>query len=99
MWTYHLVGDGRTRRCTGLIPKIGALAILTTVRAQMKLDRMSREVPLEAPWTAKRAAEWDSQTGGRVHCTETETSTTSHGAMDGAVRAGERAARRGPGAR
>ena len=30
----------------------GPLAILTTVRAQMKLDRMSREVPLEASATA-----------------------------------------------
>jgi monoamine oxidase len=60
--SHLLVGDGRTRRYTGLIPKIGPLAILTTVRAQMKIDRLSRELPLEAPWTAKRAAEWDSQT-------------------------------------
>jgi monoamine oxidase len=30
---------------------------------------------------------------GRVHWAGTETSTTSHGAMDGAVRSGERAAR------
>ncbi len=29
---------------------------------------------------------------GRVHWAGTETSTTSHGAMDGAVRSGERAA-------
>ncbi|MBA2327148.1 MAG: FAD-dependent oxidoreductase [Actinobacteria bacterium] len=29
---------------------------------------------------------------GRVHWARTETSTTSHGAIDGAVRSGERAA-------
>ena len=56
-----LIGDGRTRRYTGLIPKIGPLAVLTLVRAQWKLDRMARQVPLDAPWTARRAAEWDAR--------------------------------------
>ena len=27
--------------------------------AQLKIDRMAKQVPLDAPWTAKRAAEWD----------------------------------------
>ena len=36
---------------------------------------------------------------GRVHWAGTETSTTSHGAIDGAVRSGERAAGRGAGTR
>jgi choline dehydrogenase-like flavoprotein len=39
--SHLLVGDRRIRRYTGLIPKIGPLAILTTVWAQMKLDRLS----------------------------------------------------------
>ena len=52
---------GRTRRYTGLIPKISPLAIVTIALAQAKLDRMAKHVPLEAPWTAKRAAEWDSR--------------------------------------
>ena len=60
--SHLLIGGGRTRRYTGLIPKISPLAIVTTVWAQMKLDRLSRDIPLEAPWAAKRAAEWDSQT-------------------------------------
>jgi len=60
--SHLLIGGGRTRRYTGLIPKISPLAILTTVWAQVKLDRLARTLPLEAPWTAKRAAEWDSQT-------------------------------------
>jgi len=59
---YHLlVGDGRIHRYRGLIPKIGAAAIVTIALAQAKLDRMAKTLPIEAPWTAKRAGEWDSQ--------------------------------------
>src|SRR5215471_15174806 len=59
---YHLlVGEGRTRRYRGLIPKISAAAILTIVLAQAKLDRMAKRVPVEAPWTAKLAEEWDAR--------------------------------------
>jgi monoamine oxidase len=56
----HLLVDGtRTRRYTGLIPKISPLAVITIALAQAKLYRMAKRVPLEAPWTAKRAQEWD----------------------------------------
>jgi hypothetical protein len=74
-----LIGGGRTRRYTGLIPKISPLAVLTLALAQRKLNKMARTIPLEAPWTAAQAAEW-------------ETATISHGAIDGAVRSGERVA-------
>ena len=56
-----LIDDGRTRRYTGLIPKISPLAVISIALAQAKLDRLARSVPLDAPWTAKRAAEWDSR--------------------------------------
>jgi monoamine oxidase len=56
-----LTGEGRTRRYTGLIPKISPLAVLTLALAQWRIDRMARQVPLEAPWTAARAAEWDAR--------------------------------------
>jgi monoamine oxidase len=56
-----LVDHGRIRRYTGLIPKIGPLAILSLAWAQAKLDRMARQLPLEAPWEAERAAEWDAR--------------------------------------
>src|SRR5437660_9984251 len=53
----HLLIDGdRTRRYTGLIPKISPLAVVTIALAQARLDRMAKQVPLETPWTAKRAA-------------------------------------------
>lgn len=64
-WTkgaHLLVGDGRTRRYRGLIPRIGPIAVLTLARALARLDRMAKRVPVDAPWTAKRAAEWDSRT-------------------------------------
>ena len=54
-----LIGEGRTRRYTGLIPKISPLAVATIALAQAKLDRLAKRVPLDAPWTARRAAEWD----------------------------------------
>src|SRR5687768_12754708 len=57
-----LVGEGRTRRYKGLIPRISPLAVLSIVRAQTKIDRMAKTLPLDAPWTAGRAAEWDART-------------------------------------
>ena len=57
-----LVGDDRTRRYKGLVPKIGPLAVLSIVLAELTLDRLARQVPVEAPWTARRAAKWDAQT-------------------------------------
>src|SRR2546425_1503170 len=64
-WTkgdHLLIGGGRTRRYRGLIPKISPLAAATIAWAQVKLDWMARQVPVDAPWTAKRAAEWDART-------------------------------------
>jgi monoamine oxidase len=54
-----LIGEGRTRRYTGLIPKISPLAVVSIALAQARIDRLAKQVPLDAPWTAKRAAEWD----------------------------------------
>ncbi len=54
-----LVGEGKIRRYKGLIPKISPWAVISIARAQLKIDRLAKQVPLEAPWTAKRAAEWD----------------------------------------
>ena len=61
----HLLVDGdRLRRYTGLIPKIGPLAVLSIALAQLRLDRTARKVPLDAPWTAARAKQWDAETIG-----------------------------------
>ena len=57
-----LVGEDRTRRYTGLIPKISPLAVLTIALAQLRVDRMSKKLPIDAPWEAPKAAEWDATT-------------------------------------
>jgi monoamine oxidase len=59
-----LVGGGRTRAYTGLIPKISPRAVLTIARAQWKIDRLAKQVPLEAPWSAAKAPEWDARSVG-----------------------------------
>ncbi len=60
--SHLLVDNGRVRRYTGLIPKISPLAVLTIALAQLRIDRLAKKVPLEAPWTARRALEWDGRT-------------------------------------
>ena len=59
-----LLGEGRMRRYRGLIPKISPAAILTLFLANARLDRMAKRLPVDAPWTAKRAAEWDALSVG-----------------------------------
>jgi monoamine oxidase len=60
--SHILVDHGRMRPYKGLIPKISPLAVITIALNQARIDRMSKRVPIEAPWTAKRAEEWDSRT-------------------------------------
>jgi monoamine oxidase len=60
--SHLLVHGGRIRPYKGLIPKISPLAVLTIALTQARLDRASRRVPLDAPWTAPRAGNWDRRT-------------------------------------
>jgi monoamine oxidase len=58
----HLLVDrGRMLRYKGLIPKISPLAVVTIALAQARLDLTSKGVPLDAPWSAKRASTWDAR--------------------------------------
>lgn len=59
-----LVGGGRIRRYTGLIPKISPMAVLAIAAAQWKIDRLAKSVPVDEPWTASRAAELDARSVG-----------------------------------
>jgi len=54
--------DGRLSRFTGTIPRLPSAVLLDVEQARRRLDRMAREVPLDEPWKAPRAAEWDAQT-------------------------------------
>ena len=63
----HVTGDslmeyrGRLMRYRGTIPRLNAAALADVGQAQLKLDRMARRVPLDAPWEAPRAAALDGQ--------------------------------------
>lgn len=50
---------GRRTTYGGLIPKIGLLSQLEVGAAIARVEWLCRRVPIDAPWTAKRAAEWD----------------------------------------
>ncbi len=59
----HVIeSEGELDRYTGTIPKLAKHVLADFGQAQWKLDRMARKVPAEAPWTAPKAKEWDSQT-------------------------------------
>jgi monoamine oxidase len=53
---------GGLRRYRGAIPRINPVVLLEVERAQRRLNRLARRVPLEAPWEAPNARRLDSQT-------------------------------------
>lgn len=50
---------GRVRRYRGTIPKLNPVVLLEVERVRRAINRDAAEVPLEAPWQARRAREWD----------------------------------------
>ena len=52
--------DGTIRRYAK-VPKIGPFALLSFLFALGRLEAMAKTVPIDAPWTARRAPEWDRQ--------------------------------------
>ena len=54
--------DGQRATYAGAIPMNDPVATMETVETLLELNLMAQDVPLDAPWTAERAAEWDAQT-------------------------------------
>jgi monoamine oxidase len=54
--------EGSVTRYSGGAPNMDNEVIGDFFGAVMALDEMSKEVPLEAPWEAPKALEWDAQT-------------------------------------
>jgi monoamine oxidase len=54
--------DGELTRFRGFYPPISKAVLADLFVAQKRLDRMARQVPVEEPWRAAKAARWDSQT-------------------------------------
>ncbi|MFD9829048.1 flavin monoamine oxidase family protein [Tsukamurella tyrosinosolvens] len=55
---------GRTVRYHGLTPPAAPWSLLDLGQALYRLNRMSRSVPAQSPWTAPKANNWDAQTLG-----------------------------------
>ena len=53
---------GKVVAFTGAVPRLPALALIELARLQRRWDREMITVPADAPWTAPKAREWDSQT-------------------------------------
>jgi monoamine oxidase len=53
---------GKLRRYKGTIPRLAPHVLLSIQRARRRLRRASARVPADAPWTAPKAADLDSQT-------------------------------------
>ena len=54
-------GD-RVSHHRGTIPKVNPVALAEVGFVLARLNKLARSVPPEAPWTAERAKDWDSQT-------------------------------------
>ena len=60
---YKLIETERKlARWKGAIPRISPVALADFGQAALRIERMRRSVPEEAPWTARHAARWDSET-------------------------------------
>ncbi len=53
---------GQNRRYAGNTPRLGILSLLDFGNAINRLDQMARQVPLDAPWQALKAHDWDTMT-------------------------------------
>ncbi|WP_037499635.1 flavin monoamine oxidase family protein [Solirubrobacter soli] len=53
---------GRRSRYRGAIPKLNPVVLADVAQAQARLDRMASSVPLDAPWRAPKAEQWDAMT-------------------------------------
>lgn len=65
---------GELKRYRGAIPRINAAILIDVARAQRRLEKLAREVPVDAPWLAPHARELDSQT---LHTWIHENTTTA----------------------
>ncbi len=55
---------GETRRYSGTIPRLGPLVLADIALARLRLERMARRIPPEAPWEAPGAEALDARTFG-----------------------------------
>ncbi|MFE3079694.1 flavin monoamine oxidase family protein [Nocardia tengchongensis] len=56
---------GETKVFRGTIPPLSPIVLADYAQMQLRLERMAKTVPLEAPWNAPSARRWDSITFGQ----------------------------------
>lgn len=54
--------EGQCTTYADAIPMNDPIAAMEMIETLLELNLMAQDVPLDAPWTAERAAEWDAQT-------------------------------------
>jgi monoamine oxidase len=54
-----LATGGKVRRYRGDIPRISPVALLSAGQAIVRMNAMAKKVPVDAPWDAPKAADWD----------------------------------------
>jgi monoamine oxidase len=58
-----LATGGKFRRyVSNKTPRLSPIALASAGQAMLRLNAMAKTVPLDAPWTAPKAAEWDAMT-------------------------------------
>jgi monoamine oxidase len=56
-----LATGGKVRRYKGDIPRISPVALLSAAQAIARMNGMAKQVPVDAPWEAPKAAQWDAR--------------------------------------
>lgn len=54
--------NGKRGTYSGAIPRINPLVLTDVGQAQARFEALARKVPLDAPWSAAKAGQWDAQT-------------------------------------
>ena len=54
-----LATGGKVRRYRGDIPRISPVALLSAGQGIARMNAMAKKVPVDAPWDAPKAADWD----------------------------------------
>jgi monoamine oxidase len=56
-----LATGGKVHRYRGDIPRVSPVALLSAAQAIARLNAMAKAVPVDAPWGAPKAADWDAR--------------------------------------
>lgn len=59
-----MILEDQVYRYSGSLPRMNPLSLVDVGLAMKELNSMANKVPLDAPWNAEKALEWDSQTIG-----------------------------------